>query len=160
MWEHLKQEQKEKYKTLITNFASLRWGLFTKAEVDEKSSAEDFVAPIVNSKFQETVFQRAFKPLERILLILPMMLRLLLMKTTNILLELNHLVLIQATKRLLSLRKDSQSWNELLSEITFYAEISPDKESADRENYGRYEKLARKIATFTESTNWIFQSID
>ena len=26
-------------------------------------------------------------------------------------------------------------------------EISPDKESADRENYERYEKLARKIAT-------------
>ena len=61
MWEHLKQEQKEKYKTLITNFASLSEAFSQKAEVDEKNSAEDFVAPIVNSKFQETVFQRAFQ---------------------------------------------------------------------------------------------------
>ena len=54
-WEHLKQEQKEKYKTLITNFASLSEAFSQKAEVDEQNSAEDFVAPIVNSKFQETV---------------------------------------------------------------------------------------------------------
>ena len=47
MWEHLKQEQKEKYKTLITNFASLSEAFSQKAEVDEKNSAEDFVAPIV-----------------------------------------------------------------------------------------------------------------
>lgn len=60
MWEHLKQEQKEKYKTLITNFASLSEAFSQKAEVDEKNSAEDFVAPIVNSKFQETAFQLCF----------------------------------------------------------------------------------------------------
>ena len=80
MWEHLKQEQKEKYKTLITNFASLSEAFSQKAEVDEKNSAEDIQIP-------------------------PMMLRLSLMRTTNILLVSNHLVLIQATKRLLSLRK-------------------------------------------------------
>lgn len=105
MWEHLKQEQKDKYKTLITNFASLSEAFSQKVEVDGKNSAEDFVAPIVNSKFQETVFKKLFKPLARILLIHLMMLRLLLMKTTNILLVSNLLALIQATKRLLSLRK-------------------------------------------------------
>ena len=43
MWEHLKQEQKEKYKTLITNFASLSEAFSQKAEADEKNSTEDFV---------------------------------------------------------------------------------------------------------------------
>ena len=49
MWEHLKQEQKEKYKTLITNFASLSEAFSQKAEAEMKRiSTEDFVAPIVN----------------------------------------------------------------------------------------------------------------
>ena len=34
MWEHLKQEQKEKYKTLITNFASLSEAFSQKAEAE------------------------------------------------------------------------------------------------------------------------------
>ena len=93
MWEHLKQEQKEKYKTLITNFASLSEAFSQKAEADEKNSTEDIV------------FKELFKQLERILQIPPMMLRLSLMRSTNISSESNHLVLIQATKRLLSLRK-------------------------------------------------------
>ena len=60
MWEHLKQEQKEKYKTLITNFASLSEAFSQKAEGEDSDDRESYVAPIVNSKFQETVFQKAF----------------------------------------------------------------------------------------------------
>ena len=61
MWEHLKQEQKEKYKTLITNFASLSEAFSQKAEVDEKNSAEDFVLQLLISKFTRNSFQRAFQ---------------------------------------------------------------------------------------------------
>lgn len=61
MWEYLKDEQKEKYKTLITNFASLSEAFSQKTETDDESEMQNYVAPIVNSKFQETVFQRAFQ---------------------------------------------------------------------------------------------------
>ena len=60
MWEHLKSEQKDKYKTLITNFASLSQAFSQKAESEDEGQTEQFVAPIINSKFQETVFQKAF----------------------------------------------------------------------------------------------------
>ena len=60
MWEHLKSEQKDKYKTLITNFASLSQAFSQKAESEDEEQTEHSVAPIVNSKFQETVFQKAF----------------------------------------------------------------------------------------------------
>ena len=43
MWEHLKQEQKEKYKTLITNFASLSEAFSQKAEGFFVSWAQDKV---------------------------------------------------------------------------------------------------------------------
>ena len=34
-----------------------------------------------------------------------------------------------------------------MGDIKFHADISADKEAADKENYQRYEELARKIAT-------------
>ena len=55
--------------------------------------------------------------------------------------------LILETKRSLSFKKDSQDWTDLLGDIKFHADISADKETADKQNYQRYEELARKIAT-------------
>lgn len=83
MWEHLKSEQKEKYKTLITNFASLSQAFSQKAESEDEGQAEQYVAPIVNSKFQETVFQKSFNAVGKISPILPMMLPSLWMKIIN-----------------------------------------------------------------------------
>ena len=74
MWEHLKSEQKDKYKTLITNFASLSQAFSQKAESEDEGQTENYVAPIVNSKFQETVFQKPLMPLEKISPTPPMML--------------------------------------------------------------------------------------
>ena len=83
MWEHLKSEQKEKYKTLITNFASLSQAFSQKAESEDEGQTEHSVAPIVNSKFQETVSRRLLMPLEKILPIPHMMLLSLWMKIIN-----------------------------------------------------------------------------
>ncbi|MBM9929513.1 hypothetical protein JMK98_03315 [Pediococcus pentosaceus] len=55
MWYDLPRNEKDDYKSLITNFASLSEAFAQKA-VD----SNDIVAPIVNSKFQETVFQKCF----------------------------------------------------------------------------------------------------
>ena len=108
MWEHLKQEQKEKYKTLITNFASLSEAFSQKAEVDEKNSAED----IANTSYDASVVVD---------------------ENHKYLVGIKSFGLNSGDQKIAQFKKDSQSWNELLSEITFYAEISPDKESADRE---------------------------
>ncbi|MHC3378029.1 hypothetical protein [Ligilactobacillus equi] len=56
MWNKLPKEQKEQYKTLITNFASLSEAFAQKADSDDDTT----IAPIINSKFQETAFQRSF----------------------------------------------------------------------------------------------------
>ena len=42
MWEHLKSEQKEKYKTLITNFASLSQAFSQKAESEDEGQTENY----------------------------------------------------------------------------------------------------------------------
>ena len=54
---------------------------------------------------------------------------------------------ILETKKIAQFKKDSQDWTELLGDIKFHADISADKETADKKNYQRYEELARKIAT-------------
>jgi hypothetical protein len=55
MWIDLPQNQKDEYKRLILAFASLT-GMFAQKAVDDDTEA----APIINSKYQETAFQRSF----------------------------------------------------------------------------------------------------
>ncbi len=119
MWEHLKQEQKDKYKTLITNFASLSEAFSQKAEVDEKNSAEDFVAPIVNSKFQETVFQRAFQAVGEDIANTSYDASVVVDEKHKYLVGIKSFGLNSGDQKIAQFKKDSQSWNELLSEITF-----------------------------------------
>jgi hypothetical protein len=57
MWEILPSEQKSEYKRMILAFASLTEVFSQKAENNENKES---YAPIINSKFQETVFQKAF----------------------------------------------------------------------------------------------------
>ena len=59
MWNNLPLVQREEYKKMILIFASFTELFAQKADSDENSS---FVlsSPIINSKFQETVFQRSF----------------------------------------------------------------------------------------------------
>ena len=56
MWSELPTQEKEKYKLLIINFASLS-KVFSQKSTD---SDDNNITPIVNSKFQETAFQKAF----------------------------------------------------------------------------------------------------
>lgn len=55
LWDKLSIEGKREYKRLILAFASLT-GMFAQ----KASDGEQDAAPIINSKFQETAFQRAF----------------------------------------------------------------------------------------------------
>ncbi|EKK21194.1 hypothetical protein B808_462 [Fructilactobacillus florum 8D] len=56
MWEKLNSKQKETYRKLITNFASLSEAFAQK----EDESTNAIIAPIINSKYQETSFKNAF----------------------------------------------------------------------------------------------------
>ena len=55
MWSDLPEKQKREYKRLILSFASLT-GMFAQKATDDENDA----APIINSKYQETAFQRSF----------------------------------------------------------------------------------------------------
>lgn len=147
MWEHLKAEQKEKYKTLITNFASLSEAFSQKAETEDEAETQNYVAPIVNSKFQETVFQRAFHAVGEDIANTSYDASVVVDEKHKYLVGIKSFGINSGDQKIAQFKKDSQEWTDLLSEIKFYAEISPDKESADKENYNRYKELALKIAT-------------
>lgn len=55
MWSDLPIDQKEEYKRMILAFTSLTEAFAQKAEDDDTTPS-----PIINSKYQETVFQRSF----------------------------------------------------------------------------------------------------
>lgn len=83
MWEHLKSEQKDKYKTLITNFASLSQAFSQKAESDDEGQTENYVAPLLILNFKRLFSRRLLMLLGKILPILPMMPLSLWMKIIN-----------------------------------------------------------------------------
>ncbi len=56
MWKTLPEEQKQKYQRMILTFASL-----TELFSQKSQEGDDILpAPIINSKFQETIFQKSF----------------------------------------------------------------------------------------------------
>lgn len=57
MWDNLPRKDRDEYKRLILAFASLTEMFAQKADSEDSSVS---LSPIINSKFQETVFQRAF----------------------------------------------------------------------------------------------------
>lgn len=146
MWEHLKVEQKEKYKTLITNFASLSEAFSQKAETDGDEDMQNYVAPIVNSKFQETVFQRAFHAVGEDIANTSYDASVVVDKKHKYLVGIKSFGINSGDQKIAQFKKDSQEWTDLLNDIKFHADISQDKETADKENHDRYKELAYKIA--------------
>lgn len=57
MWNELPVDEKKEYKKMILAFASLTEMFAQKSENDNKNEK---LSPIINSKYQETVFQRVF----------------------------------------------------------------------------------------------------
>lgn len=56
MWHNLPTNQKDEYKRLILAFSSLT-EMFIQKSIDDNI----LPMPIINSKFQETIFQKVFK---------------------------------------------------------------------------------------------------
>ena len=55
MWKDLPENEKEEYKRMILAFASL-----TELFSQKNEENDEIPAPIINSKYQETIFQKAF----------------------------------------------------------------------------------------------------
>ncbi len=109
---------------------------------------------IVNSKFQETVSPKAFHVvMVRILPIPPKMLRLSLMSNISIWLGIKSFWFgFRGSRFPVQERFTVLEW---AAEWNYHADISPDKETADKGNCARYENPAREIATLRKSTDWI-----
>lgn len=146
MWEKLKSDQKEKYKTLITNFASLSEAFSQKSETDEDDKTFNYVAPIINSKFQETVFQRAFHAVGEDISNTSFDASVVVDNRHKYLVGIKSFGIQSGDQKVAQFKKDSQAWTDILQEIKFNAMIAPDKATSDKNNYHLYEKLARKIS--------------
>lgn len=138
MWDKLKEEDKTRYKTLITNFASLSEAFSQKAEVED-DNAMNYVAPIVNSKFQETVFQKAFHAVGEDIANTSYDASVVVDDKHKYLVGIKSFGINSGDPKVAQFKKNSQEWNELLSEIKFYDSIGED-------NTERYEFLAREIS--------------
>lgn len=65
MWTNLPESKKEEYKRMILAFASLTEMFAQKAETEVATTCESNVSkkslnPIINTKYQQTVFQKVF----------------------------------------------------------------------------------------------------
>jgi len=61
MWNELSEQERQEYKKMILVFASLTEMFAQKADEDSPDESIVSLSPIINSKYQETVFQKVFK---------------------------------------------------------------------------------------------------
>lgn len=145
MWEKLRPKDREKYKTLITNFASLSEAFSQKSEADSDDK-KDIVSPIVNSKFQETVFQKSFNAVGEDIANTSF--------DASVLVDDNHKYLVgiksfgfnSGDQKIAQFKKNSQEWSNKLALIKSNSERATTKDEADEYNKENYYWLAREIA--------------
>lgn len=149
MWELLPINQKNEYKRMILAFASLTEVFAQKAENDEESESN---GPIINSKFQETVFQKAFNAsAEDIgntsydaairLVITPN-------KEIKFLIGIKTFGINSGDQKVAQFKANHNEWSEIVNTIENNSkQANNNKEIIDRLNKDLYKQLAVNIAT-------------
>lgn len=139
MWESLSEKGKEEYKRLILAFASL-------TEMFAQKAAEDVsVAPIINSKFQETAFQRAFNASAEDI------------GNTSydvsvkageekFLVGIKTFGIGSGDQKVAQFKAKHDEWSRIIDEIKSNAAGLEDKDDIDRANIELYRELAIEIA--------------
>lgn len=145
MWVNLLEEQRTKYKQLIINFASLSEAFSQKAEHDEDSDIS-YVAPIVNSKYQETVFQKVFNATNEDFSNTSYDASLVLDSGEKYLVGIKAFGIEAGDQKIAQFKSVSSKWIGLLEQIKSNAEFASSKEDADLSNKDKYLYLAREIA--------------
>lgn len=144
MWEKLPTEQKERYKKLMTNFASLSEAFSQKTEDNDDKHV--IVAPIVNSKFQETVFQRSFNALSEDIANTSYDASLQLDNGDKFLVGIKAFGIQAGDQKIAQFKKNSGNWADMLNSIQKNAQNAKNKAEADKINEPLYLELAEKIS--------------
>lgn len=140
MWNDLPKSHKDSYKRLILAFASLTEMFAQKSTEDETG-----IAPIINSKFQETAFQRAFHAyaedigntsydvsLES--------------DREKYLVGIKTFGIASKDQKVAQFKAKHDEWSEIIEEIKTNAAGVDDKDTIDLLNEDLYLKLAGQIA--------------
>ena len=140
MWNDLPVNGKNEYKRLILAFASL-----TEMFAQKAFAGEQEVAPIINSKFQETAFQRAFGAVAEDI------------GNTSYDVSVQHdgekyLIGIKTfgissgDQKVAQFKAKHDEWSKIIDEIKQNASKVVGKEEIDKINMNLYMELAQKIA--------------
>ena len=145
MWNSLNKRDKQNYKLLITNFASLSEAFSQKKE-DEVS--ESFVAPIINSKFQETVFQKSFNAFGEDISNTSFDASIILDDKNKYLVGIKSFGFFSGDQKVAQFKSDSQlkGWIDRFNKIKENSKNTKTKEENDRINYKYYYELAKEIS--------------
>lgn len=149
MWEMLPVKQKNEYKQMILAFASLTEVFAQKAENDEEATSNN--GPIINSKFQETVFQKAFNASAEdigntsydaaICLKLPKN------KVQKYLVGIKTFGINSGDQKIAQFKASHNDWTEIIDKIEKNSKTANnDKKKIDKINHDLYKELAIDIA--------------
>lgn len=148
MWDVLPIEQKVEYKRMILAFASLSEVFAQKAESNEEPN---IYGPIINSKFQETVFQKVFNASAEDIGNTSYEVAISLNISENR--EIKYLIGIKTfginsgDQKIAQFKANHNDWADIINQIENNAKaIKNDKEKIDQINYDLYKKLALEIA--------------
>ena len=149
MWEVLPSEQKNEYKRMILAFASLTEVFAQKAENDEENIN---YGPIINSKFQETVFQKAFnasaEDIGNTSYDAAICLKTENNKDIKFLIGIKTFGINSGDQKVAQFKANHNEWSEIINKIENNSKnVKNDKEKIDEINYDLYKKLAIEIAT-------------
>ncbi len=140
MWNNLPEHGKKEYKRLILAFASLT-GMFAQKATDGEREA----APIINSKFQETAFQRAFDAVAEDI------------GNTSYdvsvqcegekyLVGIKTFGITSGDQKVAQFKAKHDEWSKIIDEIKNNAGNANTKDEIDKSNEKLYFELAKKIA--------------
>lgn len=144
MWSELPPQEKEKYKLLITNFASLSKVFSQKSSESDQNN----ITPIVNSKFQETAFQKAFNAISEDISNTSYDASVKLPKKKKYLVGIKSFGHTSGYQKVAQFKSDSASddWSTLLSDIKKNLKTQ-EQTKANKLNENLYKKLALKVAS-------------
>lgn len=149
MWENLPESNKKRYENLITNFASLSEAFAQKAEVpkedDEQPIVEEKIAPIINSKYQETAFGHSFNADIEDIANSSYDASIKLSDKEKYLIGIKSFGIGAGDQKIAQFKASSKEWTSIIAEINSNGEGLSLKE-IDKINGPLYLELARKIA--------------
>lgn len=141
MWNQLSRKQRDKYKALITNFASL------SEAFAQKTTDDEIVAPIVNSKFQEAAFQKAFHANSEDISNTSYDASICLENGQKYIVGIKSFGLHSGDQKIAQFKKESRKWSLLVSRIIDNAKKCRTIDEVNYSNRELYKELVEYIAT-------------